>query len=172
MEETGHAPGCGCAAHAADASVSLVGSTGQVVFDVREKSSMIRYLGETAVTMKGGAFSAGKVQAVAVLWQVGRYVSREYVTWWDYQQPGYPERFEAMSRADYVTFNFYGDIGRIERTFITSNPLKGFFARAIREISEAAPWSADDFASARLQIMSGLLAAQRSLWDAADGADG
>ncbi len=126
----------------------------QVVFLVRESSAVIKYFGETGVEVKAGLFPIGRVAVVAVVFRVGRYVRQEYVTWFDYHRKGSEEIFQAMTAQDFLSFHFYGDNGRRDRTFVATNPLGDFFATAIDTIRKLPAWSEHDFLVARLKVCS------------------
>ena len=126
----------------------------QVVFQVRERSAVIKYFGETGVEVQAGLFPIGQVGVTAVVFRVGRYVKQEYVTWWNYHQEGSTEIFQVMTMQDFLSFHFYGDNGRRDRTFVAINPLMDFFKAAIDALVKLPVWSVDDFFSARLTVCS------------------
>jgi hypothetical protein len=144
----------------------LDGKTPQVVFLVRERSAVIKSFGETSVEACSGLFSVGEVAVTAVIFRVGKYVRQEYLTWWDYYQPGCADIFRAMVGQDSLSFHFYGDNGRRDRFFVEANTLGDFFAAAIDTISRLPAWTRDDFLSARRKIHS-LLPTPKAIWDAA-----
>jgi hypothetical protein len=126
----------------------------QVVFQVRESSAVIKYFGETGVEVQAGLFPIGIVGVTAVVFRAGRYVKQEYVTWWNYHREGNEEIFQAMTIQEFLSFHFYGDNLRRDRTFIAMNPLREFFTAAIDTILKLPAWSEDDFLSARLTVCS------------------
>lgn len=148
-----------------EALFSLVGRPNpQVVFLVRERSAVIKYFGETSVEARSGLFLHGRVAVTVVVFKVGRHVKKEYVTWWDYHHAGCAGIFRLMIAQDFLSFHFYGDNGRRDRTFVTMNPLKGFFPEAIDTILKLPAWSEEDFLAARLKICS-QFPTSRGLWD-------
>ena len=128
----------------------------QVVFQVRERSAVIKYFGDTGVEVRSGLFLPGPVSVavVAVVFRVGQYVKNEYATWWNYHQEGCAEIFREMTAQDFLSFHFYGDNGRRDRTFIAINPLKDFFAKAIDTVLKMPSWEENDFISARMKLCS------------------
>jgi hypothetical protein len=148
-----------------EALFSLIGRLNtQVVFLVRDRSAVIKYFGETSVDVRSDLFLLGQVVLTVVVFSVGRHVRKEYVTWWDYHQAGCADIFQVMTTQDFLSFHFYGDNGRRDRTFVTTNPLKGFFSEAIVAILKLSAWSEDDFLAARLKICS-RFPTPRGLWD-------
>ncbi len=149
----------------------LDGPAPQVAFLVRERSAVIKSFGETGVEVGSGLFPVGQVAVTVVILRVGRYIRQVYPTWWDYHQPGCADIFRAMVGQDFLSFHFYGDNGRRDRTFVAANPLGNFFAAATDTIRKLPAWSEDDFLSARLKICS-RLPTPKALWDAAHQTDG
>jgi len=144
----------------------LDGPNPQVAFLVRESSAVIKYFGETGVEVGSGLFPVGQIAVTAVIFRVGRHVKQEYLTWWDYHRPGCADTFRAMIGQDFLSFHFYGDNGRRDRTFVTVNTLGDFFKTAIDSILKLPVWNEADFLSARLQVCS-RFPTPRQVWDAA-----
>jgi hypothetical protein len=150
-----------------EATFTLLGEPDpQVAFLIRERSAIINYLGETAVEVRSGLFPVGQIAVTAVIFRVGQYVMQEYVTWWNYHKAGNAEVFQAMAGQEYLSFHFYGDSIRSERTFVAANPLREFFATAIDTILRLPVWSEKDFLVAR-QKVCGLFPSPQVMWDAA-----
>jgi hypothetical protein len=128
----------------------------QVVFQVRERSAVIKYFGDTGVEVRSMLFQPGQiaVAVVVVMFQVGQYVKKEYATWWNYHKLGCADIFREMTAQDFLSLHFYGDNGRRDRTFITINPLKDFFTKAIDTVQKMPSWEENDFISARMQLCS------------------
>jgi hypothetical protein len=143
----------------------------QVVFQVRERSALIKYFGETGVEVHAGLFPIGRVIVIAVVFRVGRYVKQEYVTWWNYHREESSEIFQVMTIQEFLSFHFYGDNLRRERTFVAVNPLREFFTAAIASIRELPAWSEDDFLSARLTVCS-RFPTPSSMWEASQRNEG
>jgi hypothetical protein len=143
----------------------------QVVFQVRERSAVIKYFGETRVEMRAGLFPIGTVGVTAVVFRVGRHVKQEYVTWWNYHQTGNAEIFQAMTAQEFLSFHFYGDNLRRDRTFVVMNPLREFFKTAIDTIRKLPVWSEDEFLSARLTVCS-RFPTPDSMWETAQRNEG
>ncbi len=138
-----------------EATFSLLGGPNpQVVFLVRERSAVIKYLGETGIEVNSALFPVGLVDVMAVIFRVGRHVKREYLTWWDYYRPGCADIFRTMVGQDFLSFHFYGDNARRDRTFVAVNTLGDFFRAAVDTISKLPAWSEDEFLTARLKICS------------------
>jgi hypothetical protein len=155
-----------------EAAFSLVGEERpQVVFQVRERSAVIKYFGDTRVEVRGGMFPEGGVTVTAVVFRVGRYYQREYVTWWDYHRPAGSEIFQAMTVQEFLSFYFYGDNGRRDRTFVTVNPLGEFFAGALVAMGKKPPWSAEEFEAARLRVCV-RFSGPCGMWEAVGQGDG
>ena len=149
----------------------LDGPTPQVTFLVRERSAVIKSFGETVVETGSGLFPVGQVAVTAVILRVGRYVRQVYPTWWDYHRPGCADIFRAMTGQDFLSFHFFGDNGRRDRTFVSTNTLNNFFAAAINAIMKLPPWSEEDFLAARMKICS-RFPTPKAMWDAALRTDG
>ena len=128
----------------------------QVVFQVRERSAVIKYLGDTGVEVRSGLFQPGPiaVAVVVVMFRVGQYVKKEYATWWNYHKVGCADIFQEMTAQDFLSFHFYGDNGKRDRTFVALNPLKEFFTKAIDTVLKMPSWEENDFISARMQLCS------------------
>jgi hypothetical protein len=143
----------------------------QVVFQVRERSAVTKYFGETGVEVHAGLFPIGQVIVIAVAFRVGRYVKQEYVTWWNYHGEGSSEIFREMTIQEFLSFHFYGDNLRRDRTFVAVNPLREFFTGAIATIGKLPAWSEDDFLSARLTVCS-RFPTPSSMWEASQRNEG
>lgn len=136
-----------------EAIFSLVGQPDpQVVFLVHERSAEIKYFGETSVDVRSELFLVEAVAVTAVIFRLGQHIRKEYVTWWNYHRPGSAEAFRIMTGQDFLSFHFYGDNGRRERTFVSLNSLKEFFSSAIDSIRQLQPWSEDQFDVARMKV--------------------
>ena len=148
-----------------EAVFSLVGEHApQVVFLVRESTAVIKYFGTTGVEVRAGLLPVGQVPVVTVAFRVGQYYGREYATWWNYHQQGGNDMFKAMVEQEFLSFHFYGDNGRKDRTFITVNPLAQFFTSAMDSILSLPGWSEEEFLAARFKILSSFPTPQ-ALWD-------
>ncbi len=150
-----------------EAAFSLLGGPNpQVVFLVRERSAVIKYLGETGVEVSPAMFPVGEVDVTAVIFRVGRHVKREYVTWWDFYRPGCADIFRTMVGQDFLSFHFYGDNARRDSILVSANTLGDFFRAAIDTILKRPAWNEDDFLAARLKIC-GRFPTPKAMWDAA-----
>jgi|AMWB02.1.fsa_nt_gi hypothetical protein len=127
---------------------------GQPVFLVRERSAVIRYLGESGVAVRGGFFPMGHVVATAVAFRAGRHFRKEYAVWLDYHDPSTAGMFPAMSGSEYLSFYFHGDSCRREKTIIAANPLAAFFDKAIERIQPLPCWTGEQFKEAVSRILS------------------
>jgi hypothetical protein len=127
---------------------------GQPVFLVRERSAVIRYLGESGVAVRGGLFPLGHVVVTAVAFRVGRHFFKEYAVWLDYHDPTTAGMFPAMSGSEYLCFFFHGDTCRREKTIIAANPLTAFFDKAIQRIRPLPCWTGEHFKAAVSRILS------------------
>ena len=154
-----------------EATFSLLdGKTPQVFFLVRERSAVIKSFGETAVEVCSGLFPVGQVAVTAVIFRVGEYITREYLTWWDYHRPGCADIFRAMVGQEFLSFHFYGDNGRRDRVFVAANNLGRFFSSAIDTIGGLPAWTESDFLSAR-RTVCGRFPIPGAIWDAATQPD-
>ena len=128
----------------------------QVVFQVRERSAVIKYFGDTGVEVRSGLFLPGPVSVavVVVAFRVGQYIKNEYATWWNYHQEGCADIFREMTAQDLLSFHFYGDNGKRDRTFVVLNPPKEFFVKAIDTVLKMPSWDVNDFISARMKLCS------------------
>lgn len=137
----------------------------QVVFMVRERSAMIRYLGEARLSLRGRLFLPEDCVLVLILLKVGRYLPRIYALWWDYHLPRQVECFSLMQRQEMLVAHFYGDNALRERSFLAENVFQDLFAQAVSRAASKPPWSADCFEQHRQRIIknSGSL---ESLWAA------
>ncbi len=150
---------------AGEAVFSLMdGPNPQVVFLVSERSAVTKYFGATGVEVRSGLLPIGDVAVTVVAFRVGQYFKKEYVTWWNYHQPGCEAAFKAMTGLDFLSFHFYGDNARRDRTFVAITPLRDFFSMAIEAIRRLPSWSESDFLAARLKILSSF-PTPRSLWE-------
>ena len=150
-----------------EATFTLLGEHDpQVAFLIRERSAIITYLGETGIEVRSGLFPVGQIAVTAVIFRVGQYVRQEYVTWWNYHQAGNAEGFRAMAVQEFLSFHFYGDSIRRERTFVAANPFREFFATAIDTIMKLPAWNENDFLVAR-QKVCGRFPSPQEMWDAA-----
>lgn len=148
-----------------EAAFSQVGrGDPQVAFLVRERTAVIKYLGETGVGVRGGFFPVGRIIATAVVFQVGRYVSREYATWWDYHRQGNSGIFHLMAGQEYLSFHFYGDNLRLDRSLVAPNPLRDFFTETIAEIRTLPPWNQADFHEVLMKV-NARVPTPRDLWN-------
>ncbi len=148
-----------------EAIYSLYGAVSpQVIFLIKESSSIIKYLGTSAVEIRFGLLPIGNVAVTVVGFAVGQYFRKEYLTWWNYHHAGSAEIFEAMTEQEFFSIYFYGNNGRKERTFVAMNPLKEYFAAAIAAISAYPPWTDNDFITARMNVVSSFQTS-RSLWE-------
>lgn len=136
----------------------------QPVFLVRERTAVIRYLGESGVDVRGGLFTLGQVVVTAVVFRVGRYYRKEYGVWLNYHNPDMAELFPAMSGSEYLSFFFHGDSCRREKTIIAANPLAGFFSKAVDKIRLLPPWHENQFNDA-LSRLASRFPTQAELWD-------
>jgi len=127
---------------------------GQPVFLVRERSAVIRYLGESGVYVRGGFFPMGPVIVTVVAFRVGRHFCKEYAVWLDFHDPSTAGMFPAMSCSEYVSFFFHGDSCRREKTIIAVNPLTAFFDKAIERIQPLPCWTGEQFKEAVSRILS------------------
>jgi hypothetical protein len=136
----------------------------QVAFLVKERSTVIKYFGASAVEIRFGLLPISNVVVTVVAFAVGQYIRKEYLTWWNYHHAGCAEIFRIMTGQEFLSFYFYGDNGRKDRTFVAMNPLKEFFVTAIATIDEYPAWSDNDFIAARMTAVSSF---QTSLllWD-------
>ncbi len=125
----------------------------QPAFLVRERTAVIRFLGDSGVDARGGLFPIGKVAVTAVVFRVGRHYRKEYGVWLDYYDPLKAGLFPAMSGSEYLSFFFHGDSCRREKTVISPNPLAGFFLKAVERLSLMPPWDADLFREAVSRIL-------------------
>ncbi|MEA5115230.1 MAG: hypothetical protein VB050_14515 [Geobacteraceae bacterium] len=126
----------------------------QPVFLVRERTAVIRYLGDSGVDARGGFFPMGKVVVTAVAFRVGRHYRKEYGVWLDYHDPVKAGIFPAMSRSEHLSFFFHGDSCRREKTIIAANPLAGFFLKATERIRLMPPWDEEQYKEAVSKILS------------------
>lgn len=136
-----------------EARFSLTGTkTPQVACLVRERSAIIKYLGNTSIDVRAARFTVGTVVLTAVTFRVGQYLDRGYETWWDYYREEDSEAFRIMALQEFISFYFHGDNGRMERSFIVSNTLQEFFAET-RGICQAVPrWKHADYIAALASI--------------------
>jgi hypothetical protein len=148
-----------------EAIFSLVGAVApQVSFLVKERSTVTKYFGASAVEIRFGLIPIGNIMVTVVAFAVGQYLRREYLTWWNYHHAGSAEIFRIMAEQEFLSFYFYGDNGRKERTFVAMNPLREYFAAAIATIAEYPAWSENDFIAARMTVVSSFQT-PHSLWD-------
>lgn len=126
----------------------------QPVFLIRERSAVIRYLGDSGVDVRGGYFPMGNVVVTAVAFRVGRHYRKEYAVWLDYRDPATSSVFPAMSASGYLSFFFHGDSCRREKTIIAANHLADFFARAAERIGSLPSWDRDQFNEALARILA------------------
>ena len=124
----------------------------QVVFLIRERSAMIRYLGETRLELRGRLFLPADCVVLLILLKVGRHLPRIYPTWWNFQVPGQPDAFALMQRQELLAAHFHGDNGRRERSFLAENSCRELFAKAEQEARRKSPWSAACFDGHRQRI--------------------
>jgi hypothetical protein len=136
----------------------------QPAFLVRERSAVIRYLGDSGVDVRGGLFPMGQVVVTAVAFRVGRYYRKEYGIWLDFHDPVRTGMFQAMSGSEYLSFFFHGDSFRREKTIIAANPLAGFFFKATERIRLMPPWDGNQFKEAVSKILS-RYPTPAELWD-------
>ncbi len=148
-----------------EAIVSLVGDVApQVSFLVKERSAITKYFGATGVEIRFGLIPIGNIMVTVVAFAVGQYYRREYLTWWNYHHAGNDRIFRIMTEQEFLSFYFYGDNGRKERTFVAMNTLKEYFAAAIAAIVEYPAWNENDFISAQMRVVSSFQTS-RSLWE-------
>jgi len=126
----------------------------QVALLVRERSAMIRYLGETPAELLPGIFLEENCLVVTVLLRAGRMVRQIYPVWWDYHAPGGPDAFQLMERQEYLAVYLHGDGARRERTFVLENSLADFFGSARQQAARLPAWTPDRFNSARREVCS------------------
>jgi len=148
-----------------EAAFSLAGlQEPQAVFLVRERSSLIKYLGNTVVEVRAAQIPVGEIIAVTVVFRVGQYVIREYATWWDYHHEQGAGIFRIMSLQEFLPFYFHGDSGRQERSFVILNPLREFFRAATEALGKLPPWDRKSFLEALMKTQS-RFPTPRDLWN-------
>jgi hypothetical protein len=135
----------------------------QVIFLIRERSAMIRYLGETRLEVRGRLYLPDDCVLLLVLLKVGRHLPRIYPTWWNYLQPGQAEAFHQMQQQELLAAHFHGDNARRERSFLAENPCRGLFAQAVLAASRKHAWSATCFECHRQRIV-GHAGSVETLW--------
>lgn len=126
----------------------------QPVFLVRERTAVIKYLGDSGVDVRGGYFPMGQVVVTAVAFRVGRHYRKEYGVWLDYHDPVKTGMFTALSDSEFLSFFFHGDNSRREKTIIAANPLAVFFSKEIERIRLLPPWNEDQFRASVSRILS------------------
>lgn len=147
-----------------EAVFSLTGTTTpQVTCLVRERSAIIKYLGNTSVDVRAARFTVGTIELTAVVFNVGQHLDRGYETWWDYYREGDSEALQIMSRQEFFSFHFHGDNARLERSFIVPNTLMEFFAKTRDACQALPPWKHSDFVAARISLRA-RFPTPRDLW--------
>ncbi len=147
-----------------EAVFSLTGTkTPQVTCLVRERSAIIKYLGNTTVDVRAARFTVGNIVLVMVVFRVGQHLDREYEVWLDFYRQSNSEAFRLLAEQEFLSFHFHGDNGRPERIFVVMNTLNEFFAEA-RDAGQAAPpWNHGDFLHA-LTAVRARFPTPRDLW--------
>jgi hypothetical protein len=121
---------------------------------VRERTAMIRYLGETSIDIRAGIFPGGHCLVVVVLLRAGRHLRQIYPIWWDYHAPGVAEAFQLMQSQEILGIHFHGDNARRERTFVLENSLITFFRNATKIAARFSPWSPEKFIHCRQERLA------------------
>jgi hypothetical protein len=140
----------------------------QVVFRVRERSSVIRYFGQTRLDCCCGLFVEDGCGAVALLFQVGRYMEQVYECWLDYRCPRDRRALQALTSQSILNVVFYGSNGQRERVFLLENSLGDFVARTRRELERLPVWDEMAFAGLRGRVVACHGRGSR-LWRALEG---
>lgn len=136
----------------------------QVVFLVRERSAMIRYLGETRLELRGRLFLPADCVLLLILLKVGWHLPRIYPTWWNFQLPGQAQAFALMQRQELLVAHFHGDNGRRERSFLAENSCRELFAQAEQAAHRKSTWSEACFDRHRQRI-TGQAGSVEALWE-------
>jgi hypothetical protein len=137
------------------------GPGAQVVIVLRERSAVIKYFGETTVSVRGELFLFGAVAVIVVAVRVGHAVPMFYGAFLDYCAGNGGELLQTLCNQDILPLYFHGDNGRRDRTFVVANPLAAACADWLTELREMPPWNGTDFQRA----VSGLTARHSTVGD-------
>ncbi len=121
---------------------------------VRERSDMIRYLGQGSVEFRPGMFLEKGCAIIIVLLRAGRFVRQVYPTWWDYHAPGGAEAFELLKSQEALAICFHGNDAHRERTFVVANPLAAFFSFAQETVTRMPAWTPEEYGASLRQVIA------------------
>jgi hypothetical protein len=118
-------------------------------FFVREETTVIKTFRNPVIIVRPGVVMQMGVVVVMVLFQIG---ARVFETWWNYFEEGGEELFHDLATQEAITFHFYGEKGKREKSTKVRNPLRGLFGTLAEDIPGMRRWTPADFEKAKERL--------------------
>jgi hypothetical protein len=136
----------------------------ETAFLIREQSGIIADLGKhPPIQVRAGLFTQNGVTLLPILISISAEL---YEAWLNYHAEEYAQpALAALYIQDRLSFHFYDDRRRRIRSLITPNPHQAFWRTAVGELAPTAPWTPEDFETAR-EILYAKYPTMGNLWNA------